>query len=243
MTVQQGGIDEAERRYHAPSARVKDAYSVGRNACAAAFPSLLKRVGDIRVLATLVFAAACNAPATTSGTSSSATTTPAMASASTAGLAPSGTDAAAPAQDDLVGKPAPDFTTTAQDGTPVHLAALKGKRVVLYFYPKDETAGCTKEACSFRDAWQRLSKTGAVLVGVSADTTDSHKAFVAHYQLPFLLVSDPDGTIGGAYGVPFAGHHQRQTVIIGPDGNVFKVYRKVDVAVHAAQVLDDLTSS
>jgi peroxiredoxin Q/BCP len=155
-------------------------------------------------------------------------------------VAPSGTDSGAPTRDDLVGKPAPDFTTTAQDGTPVHLAALKGKRVILYFYPKDETAGCTKEACSFRDAWQGLSKTGAVLVGVSADTTDSHKAFAAHYQLPFLLVSDPDGTIGSAYGVPFAGHHQRQTVLIGADGNVVKVYRKVDVAVHAAQILQDL---
>ena len=154
---------------------------------------------------------------------------------------PSATTTAA--SDDLVGKPAPDFTTTAQDGTPLHLAALKGKRVVLYFYPKDETAGCTKEACAFRDAWQSLAKTGAVLVGVSADTTESHKAFVAHYQLPFLLVSDPDGKIGGAFGVPFTNHHQRQTVVIGADGKVVKVYRKVDVGVHAAQILADLTGA
>ena len=194
-------------------------------------------------LATIVFAAACTTPSATSSPTSAATTTPATASTSTAGLAPSGADSGAPTRDDLVGKPAPDFTATAQDGAPVHLAAYKGKRVVLYFYPKDETPGCTKEACSFRDAWQNLSKTGAVLVGVSADTTDSHKAFAAHYQLPFLLVSDPDGKLAGDYGVPFAGHHQRQTVVIGADGNVLKVYRKVDVAAHAAQILDDLTGS
>ncbi len=193
------------------------------------------RTSRLLQVATLVFGAACTAPPTTPS--------PTTTAASTASVAPSGTDPAAPAPDALVGKPAPDFTTTAQDGTPVHVAALKGKRVVLYFYPKDETAGCTKEACSFRDAWQDLSKTGAVLVGVSADTTDSHKAFVAHYQLPFLLVSDPDGKIGSSYGVPFAGHHQRQTVVIGADGNVLKVYRKVDVAVHAAQVLADLTGT
>jgi peroxiredoxin Q/BCP len=143
--------------------------------------------------------------------------------------------------DPLVGKPAPDFTATAQDGTSVHLAALKGKPVVVYFYPKDETPGCTKEACSFRDAWDALSKTGAVLVGVSADTLESHKQFVLHWKLPFLLASDPDGAIGKLFGVPFAGYHQRQTIEIGPDGNVRKVYRKVDVSQHAQQILDDLS--
>ncbi len=79
-----------------------------------------------------------------------------------------------------------------------------------------------------------------MLIGISADTNDSHKAFAAHYKLPFLLLSDPDGKIGAAYGVPFAGHHQRQTFVIGSDGNVAKVYRKVDVTLHAAQVLADL---
>jgi peroxiredoxin Q/BCP len=143
--------------------------------------------------------------------------------------------------DPLVGKPAPDFTTTAQDGTSVHIAALTGKPIVIYFYPKDETPGCTKEACSFRDAWKDLAKTGAVLVGVSADGLDSHKAFVAHWKLPFLLVSDPDGSIAKKYVVPFEGMHKRQTVVIGADGNVRKVYRKVDVTVHAQQVLADLS--
>lgn len=179
--------------------------------------------------------AACATPSSTSST----TTTATAAVTSTPSTTPSATPSSVP-RDDLVGKPAPDFTATAQDGTAVHLTAWKGKRVVLYFYPKDETPGCTKEACSFRDAWQDLAKTGAMLVGISADTTDSHKDFADHYKLPFLLVSDPDGKIAESYGVPFSGHHSRQTVVVGPDGRVVKVYRKVDVTAHAAQILDDL---
>jgi peroxiredoxin Q/BCP len=159
-------------------------------------------------------------------------------------VAPPATSAAAPTDvDPLVGKPAPDFTATAQDGSSVHIAALSGKPVVVYFYPKDETPGCTKEACSFRDAWKDLAKTGAVLVGVSADGLDSHKKFVAHWKLPFLLVSDADGAIAKKYDVPFEGMHKRQTIVIGADGNVRKVYRKVDVTVHAQQVLADLSPS
>jgi peroxiredoxin Q/BCP len=206
-------------------------------------PRLSEPVASLLWVATVALVAGCTTPATTSSPTSTAAGTPTPASASRASPAQSGTESPAPAPDDLVGKPAPDFTATAQDGSPFHLAAWKGKRVVIYFYPKDETPGCTKEACSFRDAWESLAKTGAKLVGVSADTTDSHKAFAAHYQLPFLLVSDPDGTIASEYGVPFARYHQRQTVVIGANGNVLKIYRKVDVAVHAAQILDDLTGS
>jgi peroxiredoxin Q/BCP len=176
--------------------------------------------------------------ATSSSTAPATTTSGPQAQPAASASATAGAGAAA--ADDLVGKPAPDFTATAQDGTSVHLAALKGKRVVVYFYPKDETPGCTKEACSFRDSWQDIARTGAVLIGISADTNDSHKAFAAHYKLPFLLLSDPDGKIGGAYGVPFSGHHQRQTFVIGADGNVLSVYRKVDVTLHADQVLADL---
>jgi peroxiredoxin Q/BCP len=187
------------------------------------------------IVATLASACATRSsppPSTTSAAAAASPgpTTTAAASSSSGAIA-----------DDLVGKPAPDFTGKAQDGTSVHLAALKGKRVVVYFYPKDETPGCTKEACSFRDAWVDIAKTGAVLIGVSADSAESHKAFVDHWKLPFLLLSDPDGKIGATYGVPFEGHHQRQTFVIGPDGTVQKVYRKVDVTVHASQVLDDLT--
>jgi peroxiredoxin Q/BCP len=187
-----------------------------------------------RSLPLLVLLAACT-PATSSPD-------PAAPSA-VATVAPTATPTAAPASaaDPLVGQTAPDFTATAQDGSTVHIAALAGKSVVVYFYPKDETPGCTKEACSFRDAWAPLAKTGAVLVGVSADSLDSHRAFVAHWKLPFLLITDADGSIGKKYGVPFEGYHQRQTVVIGPDGKVTKVYRKVDVAVHAQEILADLS--
>jgi peroxiredoxin Q/BCP len=199
-------------------------------------------------------ASACQpSPSTTAPAAPSASETasaspraPTPAPAASEAPPPAVASAAAPApsadpSDSLVGKKAPDFTATAQDGTSVHLAALKGKPVVVYFYPKDETAGCTKEACSFRDTWQDIAKTGAVLVGISADTGDSHKGFAEHYKLPFLLACDPDGKIGATYGVPFSGHHARQTFVIGKDGTVLKVYRKVDVTAHAAQVLADLT--
>jgi peroxiredoxin Q/BCP len=163
------------------------------------------------------------------------------ASVSTAAPAtPAPTSTPAPA-DLVVGAPAPDFTATAQDGSPVHLAALKGKPVVVYFYPKDETAGCTKEACSFRDAWDALSQKGVVLVGISADADDSHKAFASHYKLPFLLVSDKEGTIAASFGVPVHdGHIARQSFVVGPDGLVKKIYRKVDVAVHAQEIMADV---
>jgi thioredoxin-dependent peroxiredoxin len=184
---------------------------------------------------------AASASPSPAGTANAQASTPSPAAAPTAVLAASPSPAVGGAADDLIGKPAPDFTATAQDGSLVHLAALKGKTVVLYFYPKDETPGCTKEACSFRDAWDRIGKTGAVLIGVSADTLDSHKSFVAHYKLPFLLVSDPDGKVGDSYGVPFKGHHHRETFVIGADGSVRKAYRQVDVSVHAQQILGDLT--
>jgi peroxiredoxin Q/BCP len=177
--------------------------------------------------------ASCPGPTATATATSTATPT----ATATATATPTPT----PTPDPLVGKLAPDFTATAQDGSTVHIAALKGKSVILYFYPKDETPGCTKEACSFRDAWQAIAKSGAVLVGVSADTLASHKDFAAHHKLPFLLVSDPDGAVGRSYGVPFEGYHQRQTFVIGPDGNVRKAYRRVDVGVHAQEILDDLS--
>jgi peroxiredoxin Q/BCP len=144
-----------------------------------------------------------------------------------------------------VGRPAPDFTATTYDGKAVTLSALRGKPVVVYFYPKDETPGCTKEACSFRDAWAELAATHAVLVGVSMDSAESHKEFVEHWKLPFLLVSDPDGAIAAKYGVPLKSHgdasfEARQTFVIDADGNVKKIYREVDVTRHAAEVLADL---
>lgn len=185
--------------------------------------------------------ASATAPSVPNAAASDKTAGPLAVGASSApSSAPLAPSSAPLATDDLVGREAPDFTATAQDGTSVHLSALRGKRVVVYFYPKDETPGCTKEACSFRDSWQSISGTGAVLVGVSADKLESHRSFAEHYKLPFLLVSDADGSIGRSYGVPFAGRHRRQTVVIGPDGKVRKVYRTVDVTIHAQQILDDL---
>jgi peroxiredoxin Q/BCP len=164
-------------------------------------------------------------------------------SASAVSSAASSTSAAPLAAGDVeVGQPPPDFTATAQDGTLVHLAALKGKPVVVYFYPKDETAGCTKEACSFRDAWDALHAKGVVLIGVSGDTDDSHRAFTANHKLPFLLVSDPKGDLAAKFGVPFhMGFASRQSFVIGADGNVKKIYRDVDVTVHSKQIEGDLS--
>lgn len=124
----------------------------------------------------------------------------------------------------------------------MHLAALKGKPVVVYFYPKDETPGCTKEACSFRDAWDALHAKGVVLIGISADTDDSHRAFAANHKLPFLLVSDPKGELAAKFGVPVhMGYDARQSFVIGADGNVKKIYRDVDVTVHAKEIAGDLS--
>src|SRR6478672_2490104 len=133
------------------------------------------------------------------------------------------------------GSAAPAFKTTDANGETVNLKDFRGKKVVLYFYPKDETPGCTKEACAFRDAWNDLSKKGVVLLGVSADTEASHKAFAEHHKLPFLLVSDPKGEIAAKFGVPFEnGYEKRQSFVIGADGNVKKIYRQVDVSKHAS---------
>ena len=142
-----------------------------------------------------------------------------------------------------VGKPAPDFSVTSADGTKLALAELKGKYVVLYFYPKDETPGCTTEACSFRDSFEAMSKK-AVLIGVSADDDASHKAFADHHKLPFHLVSDPKNDLGKKFGVPFGEKfpnvHARQTFVIDPQGNVQNIHRTVDVTKHASEVLSEL---
>ena len=139
------------------------------------------------------------------------------------------------------GKPAPEFDVVASDGTKLKLSALKGKPVVLFFYPKNETPGCTTEACSLRDAWTAFQKKGVVLIGVSADDDKSHKEFIDHHKLPFKLVSDPKGLLAAKYGVPstdtLVGRFlNRQTVVIGADGNVKKIYRNVDVTKHAQEL-------
>jgi len=178
---------------------------------------------------------------TTAPAASSAPAAQAPAAASPAATTTAAATAAPAEEGVVVGKPAPDFTAKAHDGTDITLSALKGKPVVLYFYPKDETPGCTKEACAFRDAWKDLAKSNVVLVGVSTDNTESHKAFAKHHNLPFHLVSDESGSIAKSFGVPNRGGYLgRQTFVVGADGNVKKIYREVDVSKHASEVLADV---
>jgi thioredoxin-dependent peroxiredoxin len=140
-----------------------------------------------------------------------------------------------------VGQDAPDFVAHDQDGKAVQLAALRGKSVVLYFYPKDETTGCTREASAFRDGWTALRQRNAVVIGVSTDSDASHRAFAANHQLPFSLLSDPGGALAAKYGVPLMlGLERRQSFVIGPDGKLKKIYRTVDVAVHAREIAADV---
>jgi peroxiredoxin Q/BCP len=147
----------------------------------------------------------------------------------------------APAPDDLlaVGTPAPDFEATAHDGSRVHLAELRGRDVVLYFYPKDDTPGCTKEACSFRDAWAPLQAAGVVVLGVSTQDAGSHGAFAQKYHLPFPLIPDERGELAARYRVPVTlGLARRITYLIGKDGRVACVWSRVDVGRHAQDILD-----
>jgi thioredoxin-dependent peroxiredoxin len=137
-----------------------------------------------------------------------------------------------------VGTPAPTFTVQAHDGKTVDLAKLRGKNVVLYFYPKDDTPGCTKQACEFRDAWGKLEKAGVVVLGVSTQDNTSHKAFAEKYKLPFPLLPDEKGELAGKYKVPMNnGKAARVTYLIGKDGKIQHVWPKVTPVGHAAEIL------
>jgi len=147
------------------------------------------------------------------------------------------------------GKAAPAFTLPDQDGNKVSPRDFAGKPVVLYFYPKDDTPGCTKEACGFRDDMKALAKLGAVVIGVSPDKPESHKKFIAKYKLSFPLLCDPDHKIMEKYGAwgekMMYGQKKvgviRSTTIIGPDGKVLRHWKKVPKAeTHPAQVLQYL---
>ena len=143
------------------------------------------------------------------------------------------------------GKAAPAFTLADADGNYVALKSFAGKNVIVYFYPKDDTPGCTKEACGFRDGWKDLQKAGAVVLGVSADSGASHKKFAAKYKLPFTLLSDPDRKVMERYGAwgekVLYGKKVtgviRSTVWIGPDGKVKKHWARVrEAAAHPDDV-------
>jgi peroxiredoxin Q/BCP len=143
------------------------------------------------------------------------------------------------------GKPAPDFELTSDKGERVKLSDFRGKPVVLYFYPKDDTSGCTKQACGIRDDYGEFQKRGAVVLGVSPDDEASHVKFRDKYQLPFTLLADPEHEVADTYGVwgerKFAGKKYmgitRSTFVIDAEGNVSKSMRGVKPDTHAERVL------
>jgi thioredoxin-dependent peroxiredoxin len=150
------------------------------------------------------------------------------------------------------GKAAPAFTLADGTGKKVSLGDFAGKNVILYFYPKDDTPGCTKEACGFRDSWKEIQKLNAVVLGVSADGAESHQKFVAKYKLPFPLLTDPDRKVMekyGAYGEKMLYGKKtvgviRSTVWIGPDGKVKKHWARVPSAEqHPDKVLEALQTA
>ncbi|OUW27918.1 MAG: thioredoxin-dependent thiol peroxidase [Synechococcus sp. TMED169] len=148
-----------------------------------------------------------------------------------------------------IGDPAPDFTLPDQDGQPVALKDLRGQRVVIYFYPKDDTPGCTKEACNFRDQWDSFKSHDIKVLGISKDNAKSHAKFIDKYTLPFTLLSDsepcPVAASYESYGLKkFMGREymgmMRHTFVIDAEGKLEKVYTKVKAATMADDILKDL---
>jgi peroxiredoxin Q/BCP len=141
------------------------------------------------------------------------------------------------------GTQAPEFSAKNQDEKAVKLSDFRGKFVLLFFYPKDNTSGCTKEACEFRDNYAALKKLNTVVLGVSRQGASSKKKFIAQHNLPYDLLIDHDGEIAKAFGVglmPIIGLHKRMSVLVGPDGKVVRFYENVDPATHVPEVLEDV---
>ncbi|APD48401.1 thioredoxin-dependent thiol peroxidase [Synechococcus sp. CS-602] len=148
-----------------------------------------------------------------------------------------------------IGDAAPDFTLMDQNSEPLSLSSLRGQRVVIYFYPKDDTPGCTKEACGFRDQWARYEQLGIKVLGISKDGAASHEKFIAKYTLPFTLLCDPEpcpvASAYGSYGLKkFMGREymgmMRHTFVVDPEGKLELVYLKVKAEEMAEQILTDL---
>jgi thioredoxin-dependent peroxiredoxin len=167
-------------------------------------------------------------------------TTPVATSASEADKSGAPTGAAAAPAELKEGDPAPDVTLTLQDGKQVKLASLKGQQVAVYFYPKDDTPGCTIEAQGIRDSWDELQKAKVHVYGVSTQDAASHQAFIEKHKLPFDLVVDADKSVTQAFGVPLKGgeYASRQTFLIGTDGKIKKVWREVSPQDHAKQLIE-----
>jgi peroxiredoxin Q/BCP len=143
----------------------------------------------------------------------------------------------------VAGSPAPDVTFPVHTGEPVRLASLRGKPVIVYFYPKDDTPGCTIEAQEIRDLYEELKRTGVVVIGVSIDGRDSHRAFAEKHALPFLLASDESGELAKAFGVALNnGRTTRVSFVIDPEGKVKRVFPQVTPKGHAAELLAALSS-
>jgi peroxiredoxin Q/BCP len=148
------------------------------------------------------------------------------------------------------GDPAPDFTLTADDGSVVSSESLAGSRYVLYFYPKDDTPGCTTQACGLRDSWSRVNDTGIQLFGVSPDSVKSHAKFREKFVLPYRLLADEGHKLAEAYGVwiekSFAGKtyfgNERSTFVVGPDGRIETVLAQVKPAEHVDQLMEALAA-
>jgi thioredoxin-dependent peroxiredoxin len=143
------------------------------------------------------------------------------------------------------GRPAPDFELQSDTGESVRLSDLRGKPVVLYFYPKDDTPGCTRQACGIRDAWGEFQRAGAEILGISADSRESHERFKEKYSLPFTLLADPEHLLAEPYGVGKEGKrsYERSTFVIDPEGNVAKIMRRVSPDSHADDVLAVLATA
>ena len=139
------------------------------------------------------------------------------------------------------GSAAPNFAATDASGHALQLSDTRGHPSVVYFYPKDETPGCTTEACAFRDAWNQLEKAHVTVFGVSRDSLESHSLFREKFKLPFPLAADTDGSISRAYGVPSTlGMSARVTFLVDAEGRIAKVYPSVDPAVHVSELLADV---